>query len=176
MKRLESMKESLINCVMGQMGDLRNVDTKELGEAIDMIKDLSEAMYYCTITEAMEGYEEEPKHEIHYYKEPRWNKGGNRYDLTPTDHHSGNYPYYAEREYVIPDMRDPREGRSHLSRKTYMEAKEMGRDKLGSIQDLEKYMNELSSDLTEMIEKASVEEKQLLQKKLTTLAQKIISG
>ena len=25
-----------------------------MGEAIDMIKDLSEAIYYCTITEAME--------------------------------------------------------------------------------------------------------------------------
>jgi hypothetical protein len=73
-------------------------------------------------------------------------------------------------------MRDPREGRSYMSRKTYMESKEMGRDKLGSIQDLEHYMSELSSDITEMIEKASIEEKQLLQKKLNTLAQKVISG
>ena len=53
MKRLENMKETLMNCVMAQMADLKNVDTKELGEAVDMIKDLSEAMYYCTITEAM---------------------------------------------------------------------------------------------------------------------------
>jgi hypothetical protein len=32
---------------------LGEVDTKELGEAIDMIKDLEEAIYYCTVTEAM---------------------------------------------------------------------------------------------------------------------------
>jgi hypothetical protein len=32
---------------------LSEVDTKELGEAIDMIKDLEEAIYYCTVTEAM---------------------------------------------------------------------------------------------------------------------------
>jgi hypothetical protein len=36
------------------MTHLDSVDAKELGEAIDMIKDLSEAIYYCTITEAME--------------------------------------------------------------------------------------------------------------------------
>ena len=36
------------------MGDLTSVDAKELGEAVDMIKDLSEAIYYCTITESME--------------------------------------------------------------------------------------------------------------------------
>ena len=70
MKRLENMKETLMNCVMAQMADLKNVDTKELGEAVDMIKDLSEAMYYCTITEAMQKKEEEPEireREYHYY-------------------------------------------------------------------------------------------------------------
>ena len=71
------------------------------------------------------------------------------------------------------DIRDPREGRSYMSRKTYMESKEMGRDKLGSIQDLEHYMSELSEDITEMIQNSSPEEKQLLQKKLNMLAQKI---
>jgi hypothetical protein len=35
-------------------------------------------------------------------------------------------------------------------------------------------MMELSEDITEMIENSSVEEKQLLQKKLTMLAQKIV--
>jgi hypothetical protein len=34
--------------------DLSSVDTEELGEAIDMVKDLSEAIYYCTITKSME--------------------------------------------------------------------------------------------------------------------------
>lgn len=54
MERLHHMKESLMAQVQAQMGHLECVDTKELGEAIDMIKDLSEAIYYCTITEAME--------------------------------------------------------------------------------------------------------------------------
>jgi hypothetical protein len=41
------------------MTHLDSVDAKELGEAIDMIKDLSEAIYYCTVTEAMEAKEKE---------------------------------------------------------------------------------------------------------------------
>ena len=49
MERLKHMKETLMGCVQGQLGNLSAVDTKELGEAIDMIKDLEEAIYYCTI-------------------------------------------------------------------------------------------------------------------------------
>ena len=35
------------------MSNLQQVDAKELGEVIDMVKDIEEAIYYCTITEAM---------------------------------------------------------------------------------------------------------------------------
>ena len=56
----ELMKTSLMSCVQSQMANLKDVDAKELGEAIDMLKDLEEAMYYCTITEAMQKKEEEP--------------------------------------------------------------------------------------------------------------------
>ena len=54
MEQLKHMKETLMSAVQGQLGDLSSVDAKELGEAVDMIKDLSEAIYYCTITESME--------------------------------------------------------------------------------------------------------------------------
>ena len=37
MERLKSMKETLVNCVQGQLSHLDTVDTKELGEAVDMI-------------------------------------------------------------------------------------------------------------------------------------------
>ena len=53
MKRLYHIKDILIDEVKSQVSNLECVDTKELGEAIDMIKDLEEAIYYCTITEAM---------------------------------------------------------------------------------------------------------------------------
>ena len=40
--------------------------------------------------------------------------------------------------------------------------------------ELEKYMQELTGDLMEMIEGASADEKQMLQKKLSMLATKIV--
>ena len=53
MKRLKTMKEMLMACAEGQMQHLEEVDAEELGEVIDMIKDIEEAIYYCTVTEAM---------------------------------------------------------------------------------------------------------------------------
>jgi hypothetical protein len=47
---LKTMKEQLTSCVQGQLVAISKVDARELGEAVDMIKDLAEAIYYCTIT------------------------------------------------------------------------------------------------------------------------------
>ena len=158
MKRLEHMKECLIGCVQSQIsGNLDQVDAKELGEAIDMIKDLEEAIYYATITKAMHTREEEEKESRHqpmheqrsYYSEPM------RYDErmeTPHHMHEGSSPKY---------------------RRMYMESKQMNQDTAKTMHDLEKYMQELSSDVMEMIEKATPEEKQILRQKITTLATKI---
>ena len=52
-EKLKWMKDSLICVVENQLCNLNEVDTEELGDAIDMIKDLEEAIYYCTVTEAM---------------------------------------------------------------------------------------------------------------------------
>ena len=71
-------------------------------------------------------------------------------------------------------MRDGREGRSGPTRRMYMEHKSLHADKNVKMKDLEKYMQELTHDMTEMIEDASPEEKQLLQQKILTLAQKIV--
>ena len=57
--RLKIMKESLMACAQEQMNHLDCVDAEELGEVIDMIKDLEEAEYYCTITKTMKEKEEE---------------------------------------------------------------------------------------------------------------------
>ena len=71
------------------------------------------------------------------------------------------------------DTRDQREGRSPMSRKGYMEGKEMHLGKEKQMKELEKYMQELTSDITEMIQGSSPEEKQLMQKKIATLAEKV---
>lgn len=69
--------------------------------------------------------------------------------------------------------RDSREGRSGEKRRGYMEAKEMGKDKQSKMKELEEYMKELSTDVTEMIGDASPEEKSMLKTKMQTLLQKI---
>ena len=52
-KKLIPIAEHLICAVEKQMEDLEGVCTQELGEVIDMIKDLSKAIYYDVVTEAM---------------------------------------------------------------------------------------------------------------------------
>ena len=52
-KKLIPIAEHLICAVEKQMEDLEGACTQELGEVIDMIKDLSKAIYYDVVTEAM---------------------------------------------------------------------------------------------------------------------------
>lgn len=183
MERLKQMKECLISQVQSQMANLQYVDAKELGEVVDMIKDLEEAMYYCTITKAMGEKEEEKTHYYderypypYYPPEPimYYSEGsGARNGQSSTD---GSYARggrsYSEREWPM-EMRDEREGRSPIRRKMYMESKEMHKDKETQMKELEKYLQELSADITEMIQDASPEEKQILQKKIAVLATKV---
>lgn len=91
MKRLEQMKESLISCVQNQIsGNLQQVDAKELGEAIDMIKDLEEAIYYCTITKAMNDEESwEKKSHQQQQQPPMYSQGMSREYYPPPMYNSG---------------------------------------------------------------------------------------
>lgn len=174
MKQLESMKEMLMNCVQSQMSHLDSVDAKELGEAVDMIKDLSEAIYYCTITESMKA--KEWGNEPHYYTDYRdmdRYSGRMYYDGTHTSNAATPSSSRGYDERALRMMRDSREGRSPMSRKSYMESKEMHHDKAVQMRELEKYMQELSQDVTELIADASPEEKQILHQRLSTLVTKL---
>lgn len=170
MERLKHMKETLVGCIEGQMGHLDTVDTKELGEVIDMVKDLEEAIYYCTITKAME----EKEHKSDYRDMDR--SSGKMYYGEPAGKNMGAFAGSSPRTYMdwdYPIMRDKREGRSYMSRKTYMESKEMHQPKTTQMKELEKYLHELGSDITEMLEDATPEEKTLLEKKMAALVEKI---
>ena len=83
----------------------------------------------------------------------------------------GNRNYYEEK-YPI-SFRDEREGRSGSRRRMYMESKQTHQDTAKKIQELEDYIKDLTSDMMEMIQDASPEEKAVLQKKVNTLAAKI---
>ena len=49
------MVEKLTECAKSEMDKkgIEEIDTEEFGKVTDIIKDLSEAMYYRTLTEAM---------------------------------------------------------------------------------------------------------------------------
>lgn len=157
-----------MGCIESQMTNLDEVDTKELGEAIDMIKDLEEAMYYCTITKAMEQKEQEQ----YYYPEGNRNIPSGNSEKGSSHSSNGNTSYYTEREMPM-DLYDYRQGRSPKSRRSYIESKETHQDKTHQMKELEKYVQELAQDMVEMIEGSSPEEKQYLSKKVSALATKI---
>lgn len=139
-KKLMYMEELLIAEAEKQFECLDEVCTKELGEVIDMIKDLKEAIYYETVTKAMEA--------------------DDSYETEKSDYHSS-------------DSRSEYEGKSSHSRQLYIEAKHMNKDKAIQLRELEKYVQELSQDVIDMIADSSPEEKQYLEKKITALASKI---
>ena len=171
MNHLKSMKEQLICKVQEQFDYLDVVDTKELGEVIDMIKDIAEAEYYCTITKAMEEKDKEERSDnIYYHTMPYPDYDRERM------HYSGSKGNGSEKSAHMPEMMayDPREGRAKNSRKMYMESKEIHKDAATQMKDLEKYLQDLSEDIAEMIKDATPQEKQVLQQKIATLSTKII--
>lgn len=227
MHRLKAMKETLASCIQTQLMDIAHVDAHELGEVVDMLKDIEESIYYCARTKALEDEKEEREemkkkfeqmererpNEIYYFYSPcqhaerDMDRGMGRMYYSDrqgrnsmgefTEGHNGrsgmrdtsfagrgrrNYEErgmydgrnwdYTEREMPM-DFRDSREGRSPMSRRNYMESKEMHKDKDKKLKELERYMKELSEDIIEMIEDASPEERQMLEKKMTNLASKV---
>lgn len=216
-KRLMAMKQNLASAIEAQLCNLSEVDCEELGQAIDMLKDLEEALYFCTITEAMSGegkgkgnveieYEGHKKngHSQMNGNDQMYYGGSQMYMGSPmmyadgsngssnggssTSYYGGNdQMYYQGRDsqgrytsgrgssrsdYSEPMYRDEREGRSPQNRRMYMEAKG-SKDKATQLRELEKYMQELTSDMVEMIQDSSPEEKQYLEKKISALASKI---
>jgi hypothetical protein len=225
-----------IHCIIEKLAEttkveldkgIENVDTKEMGEVADIIKDLAEAEYYAKISKAMdeaeygEDYDYMGAYDEHerrgYRGQPRDSKGrymsrrGRRMgyeepiymnDMYPMEHYrdmdrmdgrmyytsgsmgtnsmgsqgqssSNSSNMSGNRGYSDRMGRDNREGRSGERRRGYMEAKEQGMDKQAKMKELEDYMKELSSDVTEMIGDASPEEKSLLKQKMQVLMQKI---
>lgn len=213
-KRMHEMIEKLSEAAECEFNKgIENVDTCEMDKVVDMIENLSEAMYYRTLTKAMQESDTEEILEMfdrygddgkRYYDMWRYKSGrfapkgrGTRrgydeppyYHMNPDMYREHDPEYYRDLDrsegrlyYTEPitmeKTHDAREGRSGMSRRAYMETKEMHKentpeDKQQKMKELEKYMGELSSDITEMISDASAEEKSLLKAKLQTLAQKV---
>ena len=216
-KRIHDMIETLTEVTKCELDKgIECVDTKEMGEVIDIIKDLAEAEYYAKISKAMDdaeygedydwmgaydehsrkGYRGQPRSkttgryikrggrrmgydEPNYYLPVEVYKDYSAEELRDMDKHMGRM-YYTEPMGDMKDMmpnernmRDGREGRSGISRRGYMESKEMHKDKNEQMKDLETYMKDLSADVSEMIVNMTPEEKAMMKNKMQVLMQKI---
>ena len=150
-KRLITMIEKLTDCIEPQFDNLEEIDCCELGQAVDILKDLEETLYYHTVTEAMKGegaYGDWPEETLQNKKK---------------DYHLIDDSLRYDECY----------GKSCMNRKAYLEAKHNNKDKAIQLRELEKYMQELTSDMIEMIQDSSPEEKQYLEKKISSLATKV---
>lgn len=245
-KNIHSILEKLAECakIEAEKG-IEQLDTKEMGEVVDMIKDLSEAEYYSRIAVAMAKTEEDEKREEEHIlkslKEEYGEEDGERrfYQGQPRSKTSGRFmsrddgrrnyttPYYymppymrnendqeyyrdmdremgrmyysdgrgnmsnsekhgsygdmagGRREYGKTRFNDGTSTRYEMAKRNYTETKELHKgntaeDKQAKMKELEVYMSELGSDISEMISDASNEEKTLLKNKLQVLAQKVV--
>ena len=80
-EKLKSIQECLASAAEALVYDLENVDAQELGEVIDIIKDIEETIYYCTITKAMKEGSENQEPGVMYYggyrkEHPSWREKG----------------------------------------------------------------------------------------------------
>lgn len=234
-KPIKKICEKLMDSVNHELDKgVENVDAKELGEVIDMIKDLYEAKkgmyeacYYKQIMEAMEEHDFEDEEEI--MEEGRKGYRGRSRDsmgrFTSRRGRGGRRGY----ETMMPEMdydemermrdmdrmsynrmgysgsgssgsssmggsssssmnsgsmgsqsgsRGYSESRYDRARRGYEETKSMHKDnssesKQMKMKSLEDYTKELASDITDMVQDMSAEEKNLLRTKLQTLAQKV---
>lgn len=219
--RMHKMQEILTEKALNELEKgIENVDTCEMGEVVDMIKDLAEAEYRATITKSMdESKKEEEEYDkilLRELKEEFGDEAGKRfYDhyryadgrFAPKGH--GTYqrgymePVYRMTPEMYRDMDRETRGRMHYTetgihddrgtgmhdvrmsesnydraKRNYTETKEMHRtntpqDKEAKMRDLEKYMKELSADITDLMSGMSQEEMNMAKSKLTTLVSKM---
>lgn len=93
LKELNELKHKLIDAAKAQMAmGVENVDTEEMGEVVDMIKDIAEAeeacmeaCYYETVTEAMTDYDGKQGYD-------RWRYSSGRFAPAGRGHVSGYLP------------------------------------------------------------------------------------
>lgn len=180
MESLNKICGHLEDCVLGELGkDKSQVDAKELGEVVDAIKDIKMAIYYASITEAMEDAE--------YGKD--YDENGKLYYSGRKGAYRGKYEatepymdYYTEPDYrMTPEqMRDmdKKQGRMYYTNsgarhmKRYYDNKGV-MDENVKVQSLEEDMREISDEITGMVTEMSNTEKTMLRTKLQNLVNKI---
>ena len=185
-KHIHETIEKIADCAKTEVcKGVENLDTKEMGEVAEILKELCEAEYYATITKAMGESEYGEDYDMHGpMEERRYYRGRARdsmgrfksrrgydemmdyHEMYPMEHYRDMDREYGRMYYSgsgshdgnsmsgsmgsgtrmnESGMRDHREGRSGMSRRSYMETKEMhpgnsAEEKQAKTRELEKYM------------------------------------
>lgn len=173
----------LEDCVLGELGkDKSQVDAKELGEVVDAIKDIKMAIYYASITEAMEdaeyGKDYDERGKLYYSSRRRDSRGRYMYtDAVEPDYRMPADQYRDETPEHMRDM-DKKQGRMYYTNPTMRHMKRYYdnkgvMDENVKVQSLEEDMREISDEITGMVTEMSNTEKTMLRTKLQNLVNKI---
>ena len=168
---------------------MKEAENEDNIRAIEMYEDYPERRYYDNYRYKTSGrfapkgkgsymprrgYEEPP----YYHMNPDMYREYTPEYYRDVDRENGRL-YYTEtgnmNNVSNQNMRDYREGRSGMSRRGYMESKEQHKsnsqeDKQKKMLELEKYVDDLSNDVKEMIMDSTQEEKSMLKQKLMGMA------
>lgn len=169
-EKLTKIAEKLEEKMLMALENIESADTHEVYEVADIIKDMYEAQYYCSIVEAMEKDGEEYG-ETYDYKGKMY--GGNRYNRS-------RRMMFTEPEYM--DMQNTRmysnNGtnnnnmgmRSNNSRVHYFDTKTRTSDVKQKNEAMEKYLTDIAMEVSEALQNASPEEKTFAKTKMINLA------
>ena len=198
-KNIHSMIEKLSEVAKCELDKgVENIDTKEMREVAEIIKELSEAEYYAKISKAMdeseygEDYDYMGAYDEHsrkgYRGQPRDSKGRymrRRYtepmrimpdmDWDNTEYNRDMDRMSDNRMYYTEPMS---ESKYDMAKHNYMKSREMHKDnspesKQHKMKELENYVKELSTDISDMISDMTPEEKSMLKQKMSMLMQKM---
>lgn len=176
-----------------ELGEVADI-AKDFAE---IMKLCCEAEYYYKVTEAMdEGSDEEKKYYLNkyipeyegkfytpMYARQRDSRGRYMYTEPEMMVHDDRYDdAYRNRMYYSSmtdggrsntGMHNAMDGRSYISRRGYMEAKERHADEKTKVDEIKKWASDFTEDVAEMLKDASAEERKVLKQHLNDLVTKI---
>lgn len=181
-KKAEKITEKLMDCICSEFEKgIQNVNTAEMGMVVDMLKDMADALYHLTTVDAMKDYSEGAE-ERYYTEKSRKRARMPEYDMSVEDYRdmdrNRGRMYFTEPMAETTLVRDAREGKSGMSRKGYMESKELHNsgseaDKMRNRQELEKWIDDIGTDVKSALGEMSPEERTVMRQKLTNLSNAI---
>lgn len=75
-ENMKTIQETLASKIKAEFENgIECIDTEEMGAAVDMLKDISNAIYHAVVTQAMEDYDYDEDTERRFYDEYRYKNG-----------------------------------------------------------------------------------------------------